>query len=976
MAKRISLVSLSLFLFSGAGEAWAQQRSIGGRVTSALTGEALAGATVAVVGTAIVAVTTADGSFSLAAPPTDVALVVRLIGYKRRQVAVTPGQSQVDVALQEDIFNLEAIVVTGQATAVEKRNLANAVSTVEPAQLVRVPTPTLETALQGKIPGALIQQNSGAPGGGVQINLRGVSTINGSVDPIIVVDGLIISNVAILNGMNGVSAAGAGGNPSPQDNPVNRIADLNPADIERVEILKGASAAAIYGAQASNGVIIITTRRGTRGAPRFQITQRVGTFDLAHKIGSRTFRDSAEAVATFGPSAAPFCSASSCPAFDNEELLYGRNDLSSETIASVSGGTELTRYFVSGLVKHDAGIAENTGYEKQSVRANLDQRLSPRFELGVNLNVIHSTSNRAISNNDNTGTSPYLVFPFTPNFVDLSPTGPLISDYPDNPFERSNPLQTFAFLRNEEDVWRGLGTATVEFDAVATDEHRLRILGTGGLDFFNQRNDILSPPDLEFEPQDGQPGTIVLGKAENVNLNLAGHITHTYTPASGKYIATTSAGFQFRDRNLNQTSILGRGFLSGQGNVDQASSQSPAQDIQHARGLGLYAQEEVLLLDQRLLLTFGVRADRSSTNGDPDKYFYYPKGAASYRFLLEGGDEIKLRAALGQTGNEPLFGVKFTPDSSGIIGGRFGTFVGTRAGDPGIKPERQMEFEAGVDATLLQGRVIVNLTAYQKTITDLLLERQLAPSTGQLTEVFNGGELRNRGFEAAVGYSLLQSANLSWLVRVTFFKNTSKVIDLPVPAFRVGGFGTALGVFTIEEGKSATQIIGTDSLGTPGGLVVGDATPDFQMAFSSDVEYGPWTLGFLFDWKKGGDVINLTELLFDAGANSDDFVSAGDARFQAWIAGQTSVYVQDASYLKLRELTLSYQLPASVAASLLGAGSAVRLSLSGRNLLRFTPFRGIDPEVSNFGNQAVARNIDVAPFPPSRSYFFSVDVSF
>jgi TonB-dependent SusC/RagA subfamily outer membrane receptor len=245
----------------------AQVRQVTGRVTNSQTQEGLADATVAVTGTGIVAGTNNEGSFVINAPDGDLTLVVRAIGYKRQQVTVPASQSTANVALEPDLFKLEEIVITGQATGIERQNLPNDVATVDAADINRAPTPTLESALQGKIPGALIQANSGAPGGGIQLNLRGVSTINASVDPLFVVDGIVVSNAAIPNGANAVTQAQAGGNPRNQDNPVNRLADINPADIERVEVLKGGSAAAIYGSKATNGVVIITTKRGQQGKP-------------------------------------------------------------------------------------------------------------------------------------------------------------------------------------------------------------------------------------------------------------------------------------------------------------------------------------------------------------------------------------------------------------------------------------------------------------------------------------------------------------------------------------------------------------------------------------------------------------------------------------------------------------------------------------------------------------------------------------
>jgi len=983
---RSCLVSLALALSFGAASATAQQRQITGRVTAATTGEAIVGASVAVVGTAIVAATGNDGRFTVAAPEGDVTLVVRRIGFKRKSVPVPAEQSSVEVALELDVFNLEAVVVTGLATGVEQRNVANAVSTVGAAQLTRAPTPTIESALQGKIPGALVQMNSGAPGGGGQITLRGVSTIIGSVDPLIVLDGIVISNLAINNNANAITESRVGGNPSPQDNPVNRIADLNPADIDRIEVLKGASAAAIYGSKASNGVVIITTQRGRVGAPRFHLTQRLGTYALAHKLGFRKWRDSTEAVTGIWADSAligQLCPASSgCPFFDHEQELFGRHDLSEETFASLTGGTEQTTYYVSGLVKDEAGIAINTGYQKQALRLNMDQRVSDRISAALGANLIHSLSRRGLSNNDNTNVSPYIALAFTPTFFDLRSSG---GAFPQNVFNSgtSNPLQTLTLMDNTEDVWRYLGTANVAWNAVTTSRNRLRFNAIGASDFFQQRNDFYSPPELWFEPLDGLPGTVVLGKSENRNLNLSGNVVFTHSPEGEAYRATTSAGVQFEERKLNVLLLTGRGLLAGQRNIDLAASQTSEQTIEHTRDLGAYAQEELLLLNERLLLTVGARADRSSNNGDPDKFFFYPKAAASYRLVqpIRGVDELKLRAAWGQTGNLPLFGAKFTTDTTSTIEGRVGRIVSKVVGDPSIKPERQTEIEAGFDATLANGRATLNVTAFQKNVKDLLLERTLPPSVGFETQIFNAGRLRNRGIEIGAGWTPIQTAQASVILRGTFFANRTKITELPVPTFQTLGFGTALGTFQIEQGKSATQIVGSvgkDGAGNAIEGVVGDANPDFQVSFSSDIQYREWSLGMLWDWKQGGDIINLTTFLFDAGRNAVDFVPDGQARRTAFRTnGLTRTYVQDGSYLKLREVTLAYELPEAATRRLFGSKiQRARVSVSGRNLLRFTGYLGADPEVSNFGDQQIGRNIDVAAFPPWRSVFFSIDLDF
>lgn len=1007
MGKRTLFGLMMVLLALGARDARAQARVITGKVTSAQTGQPIGGATVSVLGTVIVAVSNAQGDYSLAAPEGAVNILSRSIGYKRKQVQVAADQSTADIALDQDIFNLEAVVVTGQATSVEQKNLANAVTSVTGTALNGAPTSTIEGALQGKIPGALIQDNSGAPGGGAQINLRGVSTINGNPDPVIVVDGMIISNAAIANNLNAITNAAGGGNASNQDNPVNRIADLNPADVEKVEVLKGPSAASIYGGAANSGVIVITTRRGQTGAPRFHVTQRLGAFHVLNVLTSRVFKDSLEADLVYGTRDTTlkartdtdppqlYCTGANgaCPYFDNISPLWDRSPLSSETDVSVSGGNDATRYFVSGLVKRDGGIAPNTGYDKQALRVNLDQQMGTRWSIGVQTQAIHSLSNRGISNNDNSGTSPYLVFPLTPSFVNLAPTGPKITDYPRNPFERSNPLQTYAFLKNSEDVWRIFAMTQLKFDAITTAQHNLRFTAAGGLDNFSQRNDIYSPPELYFESNDGQPGTVVLGKTQNTNVNLLGSGVYTYTPSSGSLTATTSATLQYINTSLNFSNIVGRDILTGLQNVDKAANiTNLTQNETPVRDVGVSLQEEVLAMNQRLLVTGGVRGDRSSRNGDVNKFFYYPKFAASYRLVGVGGpsNEIKLRGAYGQTGTQPNFGNKFSPNLTGTIDGQFGSFAGIAAGSADIKPERQAEIEGGVDATLSNGRLIASVTVFNKTVTDLLLTTAPAPSSGVATRILNGGKLRDRGLEASLGYALAQRADFNWILRTNFTMTRSKVMELPVPTFQPPlGFGTSLGTFQIEVGKSATQIVGNDSTGAV--VALGDANPDFQLSLGSDLTYKNLSFSFLWDYKKGGEVINLTELLFDLFQNSKDWSTVGDStglrpahlggqqRLNEFFKGNTYPYVQDASYIKLREANLSFRLPQTAVSHLFGDRvKGATISLSGRNLIRILPthYRGIDPEVSNFGNQPIGRNIDVAPFPPSRSFFFSIDLDF
>ena len=1010
MVQRISLVSLALLLAIGAQRASAQQRQITGKVTSSASGEPVAQANVSVVGTPIVAVSGEQGDFSLSADG-DVTLVVRRIGFKRRELTVPAAQSRADVTLEPDVFNLEAVVVTGIATGVERRNASNAVATVSASDLSYTPTASIEQQLQGKVAGADIQQNSGAPGGGLQVRLRGVTSINATAEPLYVVDGVIASDVAIPSNQNAVTAASGGSNPSlDQDALVNRIADLNPNDIESIEILRGASASAIYGQKASNGVVIIKTKRGQVGAPKFDVSQRFGFFELSNQFGSRVFKDTSEAIAAFAPQPKDSATAKliqsicnlpqgACPDYNLENELAGNKPLSYETALSISGGTDNTQYFASATSKDDGGIIDNTGFKRQAVRLNLDQRLGTRVRATLNTSYTHTLAQRGLTNNDNTGTSFYVVLSATPSFVNL---GRLPGDtFALNPFVPSNPVQTAALMKNNEDVWRFIGSANLQWDAVQNERHYLRFIATGGIDQFSQQNSLFFPPELQFEPNDGEPGTALLTNADNLNYNVNASAVHTYTPSSNAFSATTSIGLQHAQRKTDLSRITSKNLTAGQENVGAGTDIQNVQEFSRIRDLGFFAQEEVLTDQQRLLLTAGVRADQSSLNADASKLYYFPKASASYRMQNPFGavDELKLRAAYGESGNEPLYGQKFTGlRITGKVGGIPGTVAGDTTGAKDLRPERERELEGGFDATLWNSRANVEFTVYQKSVSDLLLPRQLAPSNGVNFEIFNGGKLRTRGLEVALGLVPVRRSDFNWLFRTTFALNRSVITELPFPSFIAGGFGASIGEFQIEQGASPTQIVGNDTLTTadvasgkyPGDTVgqivvrkVGDANPDFRMSFTNDIQYRKFSLHVLLDWQHGSDILNLTRLLYDFGQVTPDYATpipgsaetVGEKRL-AGFQVVTKNYIESASFLKLREITLTYELPTSMLQGIWHGARYGRLSLSGRNLFTITPYTGLDPEVSNFGNQPVARNVDVAPFPPSRSFWFTVDVGF
>jgi TonB-dependent starch-binding outer membrane protein SusC len=994
MRRTLSLWMVPLLLLLAAGQA-AAQRQISGTVTGPDAGP-VAGVAVRITGTQRGTSTDADGRYTVSAPAGDVSLTFSLLGYASRTVSVPAGQATADVRLAQDVLNLEAVVVTGQATAVRRQNLANSVAVVSGDNLQGAPAQTVERALQGKVAGANISANSGAPGGGLQISMRGVSSIGGAADPLFVVDGVIMSNVSIPSGQNAVSQASRGVNSSTQDQMVNRIADINPNDIENIEILKGASASAIYGSKAANGVVIITTRRGRAGHPQLRLSQRFGYFEQARTLGARTWTLDA-AVDHFGmdeADLAPYFNADGTQKnfFDNEEAVFGRRDLAMESTLSVSGGTESTRYFVSGLYQDNPGIAQNTGYEKQSLQLNLDQAFGSRATLAVGAGVTHSVASRGLTGNDNAGVSYYSALSYTPSFIDIRAQNgvfPNTSDY-----INSNPAQTAALATNDENVWRAIGSANLRWDLFERGAQTLRFVGNGGVDFFQQRNELYFPRELQFEADDDLPGTAILGDARNVNMNFGANLVHVFAPESGAMTATTSAGAQYEDRDLTLSQIVGRNTASripafaGKTEVDGARERS--------RDFGVYIQEELLLLDEHMTLTGGLRADRSSVNGDPDKYYLYPKAAASYRLdnPFNRVDELKFRVAYGSSGNLPFYAQRYTPALGGRnLEGVLGLRVQGNVGDPDLHPERNTELEGGFDAVLMGGRARFELTGYNKVISDFIISPPVAPSSGFGALNINGGSYRVRGVEALLEATPVQRGTTTWLTRVSFAADRAKVTDLggdnpklaALQQYNPGNhFGFDYGGFRIKEGESPTAlwILDVDEDGNGIERVLGDVNPDFRVGFSNEVNVGPLGFYALLDWAHGGYAANLTKSYYDDSQNGEDWTGCNTsdtcegAERVARQGEGTTQYAEDAGYVKLREVSLSYGLPQSILSRVGNGISGARLTLSARNFKTWTNYTGLDPEVSNFGNRAVGRAIDVTPFPPSRSIWLGLDVTF
>jgi TonB-linked SusC/RagA family outer membrane protein len=967
------------------------QRRVTGRVTGT-SGEPVAAASVSVQGTTIGGYTVEDGRFTLNGVPAGAqTLVVRRIGYRRTTAPLAAGQDVANIVIERDVLQLETQVVTGQATTVSSRNVANAVTVVSSEEVNRVPQPTIENGLQGKVPGAVITQNSGAPGGGMQVQIRGSNTVNGNYQPLYVVDGVIVNNSSIQTGLNSITGAGAGITAS-QDQMVNRVADLNPEDIETIEVLKGPSAGAIYGSRGANGVVVITTKRGQTGRPSLNFVQRFGTQTLGNKYTLRcfSFADAqAEAKADFGIN---LTQQDYAGCVDPQEQLFGNHQLSYETSASLRGGSEATTYFASGMVKHDGGLTLNSGYTKQSLRFNIGQTLGSALTIRGNSEVLHTLTERGIFGNDNNNIAPYTVIGETPTYFDFSRRDPVTGDYVYNPYAGGiNILQDQANIRTPEDVYRMLGNASADWAILNGPSQTLNFNLLGGIDAYNDHGRIYSPPTTYIE-QSGNispfPGTVIDNNSNSVNANLNASLVHKLLMRLGS--ATTSAGIRQEHSEFRQAVNLGRGLFPGVTNFSTAVQTSSTQNQDITRTFSVYAQEELLTLADKLLLTAAVNAERSSTNGDTAKFYAYPKFSASYNMpiLPRGIDNLKLRVAVGTAGNRVPSGFKYNTltnlPENGIVGLRPSTTVGLST----VYPEITTETEGGFDTQLLGGRAGTEFTVYHKVTRDLVLSSGLAPSTGFSVANINGGRLQNDGVEVGVNILPVQSDRLTWQSRTTFSRNRGKVLSLPVPAFYTGsGFGTRTARVKVEQGYAPDEVVsfaGFDSTGARQEVRFGSASPDFVMGFSNDFTAGPFRLSTLVDWRKGGWLADLSQTYLEQGVNGQSGITGGNLADtatnridQSTYASGYPAFLEHGSFAKLREVTLSYSLNKNLSNTLFrGAARDVRIELSGRNLKTWTNYRGLDPEVSNFGNAPLNRLWDLAPYPPSRQFFLSIDANF
>ncbi|WP_420129891.1 TonB-dependent receptor domain-containing protein [Longimicrobium sp.] len=962
----------TLLLLCGAlpSRAAAQETySIRGTVISAADQAPLAAVRVAIRGTTISTVTDANGVYTLQArvSPGSYTLVATLLGRQSGSVQVAlAGNASVQVPairLAEGAVLLDEMIVTGTAAPTSRRALGNSVATVDATDISQSQALTIDQALQGKVAGAVITSNTGTPGGGVSIRLRGTSSITGGAEPLYIVDGVIIDNNADEQINVGY-----------RSNPVNRLADLDPADIERIEILKGAAAAALYGSRANNGVVQIFTRRGQAGRPVFNVSSRVGRSDLENRIDF--------ALTPVNPDG------TAAVRYDHQDLLF-REGTSRDLHLNVSGGVQATRYFLSANYVEQEGIMLGSAHDKVNLRLNLDQEFGDRFSVGAGVNFVRSNTDLIISGEQGEG-GLLTAIVFTPTTVDLTAINPETGAYRNNAGPFVNPLTVVENWDLEQIVDRFVGSFQARANPITdlTLEYRL------GYDSYRMETQQFIPP----TPSVAAQGRAVSANRGNrlINNDLVGNFL--WRPVSDLQM-TSSLGMNHTYQRVDQLNASAQDIIPGSRLV-RGAVQFATESKTELATLGFFGQQQAAWRE-RLFLTGAMRWDASSTFGDDERWQFYPKASVSYVLSEEpffrnsgvGGtvNELRLRAALGYAGNQPPLNAAYARASrfgSSVNIDRLGLIPLSQAGNADLAPERQREVELGADLSLWDDRIGLSATWYEKYTRDLLLPRPFAPSAGVATVLENVGELSNRGVELQLETVNLQGERFGWSSTIIYSRNRNKVEKLEIPAYFVGygnrvEEGQPLGVLYLpaymrdEQGNIVSDSVGPRLAAARD--IVGNPWPDYAASLRNEFRLGrAVTVSFLLDGQFGHELWNQTRRIMDvssAGPLYDallrgEITQAQRARLQSiW-----EYYVEDASFIKLRDLTLRWSVPSRLTGRF--NAQSVQLELQGRNLHTWTDYSGYDPEINMFGLNTVERGVDFAVYPNAREVSLGVRLNF
>ncbi|HEX5872277.1 MAG TPA: SusC/RagA family TonB-linked outer membrane protein, partial [Longimicrobium sp.] len=913
------------------------------------------------------------------------------------------------VLLAPAALQLEELVVTGTGVSTERREVGNTVATVSGEAVSDAPGATsVDQALQGKIAGAVISENSGQPGGGVSIRLRGTNSILGGAEPLIVIDGVLVDN-------NSEALVGLGANATRGSAALsNRLSDISPADIERVEVLKGAAAAALYGSRANNGVIQIFTKRGRAGSPQISFRTEFSASNTNERLPLN--RVPLVSIADSIASGGVLRLGAPIERFDYQDELF-RTGLGTDNQLSISGGTaDGTSYYLSGNWTNEEGILAGSSYDRAGVRARLGQRLSSLWEVGANLSYLRSDTHYVPEGEQTQGVLTTVLF--TPTYFNPA-FNANEGRYPYSPVISTNPFDVIENWRATSEVNRFLGSAQATF----TPRANLRFNYLFGMDQTQQQ-------DVYFQPPGSTPN--FTGSIQNpirsilkYNSDLTGDWTVGLREGLG---LTTTGGMRFTSDRVNTVRAAASDLPPG-GETVIGAVQSASQGITELRTLGGFLQER-LAVNDRLFVTAGLNMEASSAFGADERWQLFRRLGASYSvseesFFAESGlagvfSTLRLRAAWGETGGQPPS--EYLAQNTYVnvaFAGRPGLRPNLIAPNPDLKPERQREWEAGFEAGLFNDRAAVEFTYYDKNTTDLVLSVPLAPTSGFASRFANIGELSNKGIELTLNTVNVQRDAFSWNTRLTYARNRNRIerlnattdtllfdyVNAVVEGQPIGVFfgayyprdaqgnviltaprNATTGLWLNDPRRIPTRARGFNAARGDSSIVlrkiIGDPNPDFTAALLNTFTLGDHVeMSMLLDGRFGNDVANFTRRSGDFFGSSPNvgLEAQGDTTPGTFSrnADRNLLYeefIEDGSFVKLRELALQVRLDAPWVRRATGAGE-LRVRLAGRNLYTWTDYSGMDPEINLFSASTVSRGVDFAttPIPRSVSLGFSLD---
>lgn len=969
------LTTLVLFLLT-VSIANAQQKRITGTVTDAADGTPLVGVTVLIEGTTQGTTTDIDGNYSIEASEGDV-LVFRFIGMVSQEVIVQ-DQEEINVQLQANVAILDQVVVTALGIRREERQLTYNVQSLQSEEIVTSRQENLVNALQGRVSGVQITSTSGAPGAASEIILRGATSVDGDNQPLFVIDGVPISNSSIRG-------------------TTNRAADINPNDVENISILKGAAAAALYGIDAANGAVIITTKRGVEGAVTVGLNS-AATVSQVGKLHEVQNMFTTGAAGLYNPRTFSHWG----PLFRRSDNVYNnldnffRTGVSSKFDANVSGGSENLTYYLAMSNLDDQGIVPNTNYGRRSAMLTGSAKITDRLTVRTNANIIKTNNAYGIVPASGGWMANVYRWPRWDNMEDVYnadgsernvwiPVSGNLADVPDNPLWVANNNV------REDLVDRTLASVTVNynitdwlsFDYVAgrdffmQDYKAVSDWGSAGnahegaiSEFKRKSEKITSTAILTFDRNIGEDLTVKALVGNNVQIDKAQN--------------TFVEGERFRNPTLHSINNL----------QEIRNSQSTSR----RRIVGLFGD---LTLDYRRFLVFGVsgRNDWSSTLPLENRSFFYP--SYSFAFIpsefFEGDladilSFAKLRGSYAQVGKDaPPH--RLTQTLTQFFGINSGWRNDPFAGNPILKPEITTELEVGVDFRLLNGLFNVDFTYYERKSDDQIIQPRVTPVTGAILQTVNSGSVENKGMEMLIVSNIIRNDDLHWQVSANMFGNRSKLtklfgdlVEFPVTYGQVSSQAIA----SSWLGEPLFGIVGTDYARTDDGTVIvdqegypvidsekryiGNREPELYYGFTNNFRYKNIEFSFLVDGTYGADIMNATsQFLISSGNHSmleeyrnqefiyDGVVETADGNY---VPNETPVvldrdffnnyyilagtnFVEEVYWVRLRNVNLVYHLPENFLSNLRIKEASVNLNF--QNLFLWTNYSGGDPEVNNAG---------------------------